>query len=306
MGRPVRRSSAATISIAMAALAFAWPADADSPAPAYEALKRDLERLVEVQEAGSWRIDRYEIEDMMPSALMTVCRVPKSERARALAFYDRRIAELGGPVEAAWARTKDLSAIRPLVFATRVRSLLAEANKRAETECAPWMEEDPAFLGLQSDAHRWSLNVETGGMLQLRKSAGHWTYGGGGVARLLVSRGFSHTTLLFGPEFAGGAMLRVGAEGFVVNYFPAFPVVLRMHDGIWHYDVEVAPVALFQADDTRRSFGFRFGLGSGVMSRRARGVIPWAGIGVAYETYPSGARPAAQFLRGGLRVGIVW
>src|SRR4051812_45282367 len=57
----------------------------------FEALIEDLERLVEVQQAGSWRIDRYEIEDMMPAALMTVCKVPKADRTRAIAYYDRKI-----------------------------------------------------------------------------------------------------------------------------------------------------------------------------------------------------------------------
>ncbi len=288
------------------------PARAESAAvaedePAYRALRTDLERLVESQQGGGWRIDRYEYEDMMPSALMTVCKVPASTRQRVLAYYDWRIAGFGGPVEIAWERTKDLDAIKPLLFVSRVRGLLVEAMKRAQTECPPWMTPDPKFRGLQSDAEQWSLNVETGGLLQIRRSEGRWTYGGGGVIRLLVARGFANTSVLFGPEFAGGAMLRFGQEGgFVLNYFPAVPFVVRFHQRTWHYDVEIAPVALFQADDTRFSYGVRFGVGGGIQSRRTRGVIPWAGLHVAYETYFPGARAAAQFLRGGLRVGIIW
>lgn len=272
----------------------------------FEALTEDLERLVEIQQAGSWRIDRYEIEDMMPAALMTVCKIPKQVRVRAIAYYDRKIGEEGGPLEEAWKRDKELSHHKTLLFYTRVRALLQAADERAATECPVYLAPEPDFHGWQSDAHRWALHVETGGLLQIRRSVGHWTYGGGGVIRVLFGRGFGRHSILFGPEFAGGAMLRVGADGFVVNYFPAFPVVLRIHDRTWHYDVEVAPVALFQADDIHRSFGFRFGVGAGTQARRTRGVIPWAGIGFAYESYPSGARPAAQFLRGGLRFGIVW
>jgi hypothetical protein len=307
MGR-MRAGMRASIFAAFAVLALALPAKAEPSADqqAHEALISDLERLVEIQQAGSWRIDRYEIEDMMPSALMTVCKIPATVRARAIAYYDRRIREEGGPLEAAWARDKDLSTHKTLLFYTRVRALLVAADDRARTECPVYLVPEPDFHGWQSDAHRWALNVETGGLLQLRRSGGRWTYGGGGVIRLLFSRGFSRHTILFGPEFAGGAMLRVGAEGFVVNYFPAFPVVLRIHDRSWHYDVEVAPVALFQADDIHRSFGFRFGVGMGTQARRTRGIIPWAGIAFAYESYPSGARPAAQFIRGGLRFGIVW
>ncbi|MGZ3422519.1 MAG: hypothetical protein ACXVEF_25520 [Polyangiales bacterium] len=291
------------------AVSTAGPARADprsSDDLAFEALIEDLERIIEVQQAGSWRIDRYEIEDMMPAALMTVCKIPPQVRKRAIAYYERKIREQGGPIEEAWKRDKDLDHHKLLLFYTRVRALLVAADARSATDCPVYLAPERDFHGWQSDAHRWALNVETGGLLQLRRSGGHWTYGGGGLVRLLVSRGFTRHSLLFGPEFAGGAMLRVGAEGFVVNYFPAFPVVLRIHDRSWHYDVEVAPVALFQADDIRRSFGFRFGLSTGTQARRTRGVIPWAGIAFAYETYPSGARPAAQFIRGGFRFGIIW
>jgi hypothetical protein len=276
--------------------------------PAFKALAADLERIVEAQESGGWRIDHYEIVDMIPSTLMPVCRVPVATRARVLAWYNRRIVLLGGPVEEAFERAnRDISAIRPLVFVTRVRDLLAEANRRAVDECPYWLTPDAKFHGFQNDRHRWNLNVETGGLVQLRKTEGHWTYGGGGVIRGLFGRGYEHTTLLFGPEFAGGAMLKVGGGGTVViNYFPAIPVVLRMHDRSWHYDVELAAVSLFQANDTRLSFGMRFGLGFGVQARRTRGLLPWAGFAFAYETYFPGAREQMSFLRGGLRVGVVW
>ena len=276
--------------------------------PAFKALVADLERIVEAQQSGGWRIDYYEIVDMIPSTLMTVCRVPPATRARVLAWYEQRIVALGGPVEKAFERANhDLSAIGPLVFVTRVRELLVEANKRALHECPFWLTPDANFHGYQNDRQRWNLNVETGGLIQLRKTEGSWTYGGGGVIRGLVSRGFEHTTILFGPEFAGGAMLKVGGGGTVViNYFPAIPVVLRMPDRTWHYDVEVAAVSLFQATDTRISFGARFGVGFGVQARRTRGLLPWAGVAFAYETYFPGARPQMSFLRGGLRVGVVW
>lgn len=279
----------------------------DDEEPAFKALAADLERLIEIQQAGGWRIDRYELEDMVPIALQTVCKTPPATRARALAWYDRRVALLGGGVEAAYAKTKDLSSLKPLLFVTRVRMLLAEAIHRSGKECPFWLEPDAGFHGIQSDRHRFTLSVETGGLVQLRNTEGKWTYGGGGVIRGLIGRGFEHTSILFGAEFAGGAMLRIGEGGdFVINYFPALPVVFRMHDRTYHYDVELAPVALFQADDTRRSYGIRFGLGGGVQARRTRGVIPWAGVAFAYETYFPGARPQMSFLRGGLRVGIVW
>lgn len=279
----------------------------ESEEPAFKALVIDLERLVEVQQGGGWRIDRYELEDMMPPALQTVCKVPRDIRLRVLAWYDRRISLLGGPVEEAFKKTQKLSSVTELLFVTRQRMLLVEADRRSVRECPFWLTPDRGFHGIQSDRHRYTFSLETGGLIQLRHTENRWTYGGGGVIRALVGRGFEHTSILVGAEFAGGAMLRLGNTGsFVINYFPALPLVLRMHDRTYHYDVEVAPVLLFQADDTRFSYGLRFGLGGGVQGKRTRGIIPWAGIAFAYETYFPGARPLMSFLRGGLRVGLVW
>jgi hypothetical protein len=126
---------------------------------------------------------------------------------------------------------------------------------------------------------------------------------------LLVGYGFaSKLSLLAGAEFGGNAMVRPGtkASQFVINYLPAVPVVLRLQQPTFHVELETAPVALFQADDTRLSWGGRIGLGLGFITLRQRGFLPWAGIGASYETYASGARPTAHYLRGGFRVGVMW
>ena len=269
-------------------------------------LRDDLERIVEVQSGAGWQIDKYELEDMMPSALSSVCRVVPRGRADLLALLDARIVALGGPVEQAWAKTREIGDVKELLFVTRVRDLLAAAIARAPQECPFWVEPEPKFKGLQSDFGAFALNLETGGMLQLRRTEGRVTYGGGGVFRLLLSRGFGDVSLMTGIELAGGAMLKPGAEQFVINYLPAIPVVVRVWNVSWHYDLEAAPVALFQADDTHLSYGLRLGAGFGVQSRRARGVIPWGGFALAYEHYFVGHRPAAEFVRAGFRVGIIW
>src|SRR5437763_12865513 len=58
-------------------------------------LRDDLERIVEVQSCAGWQIDKYELEDMMPSALSSVCRVVPRGRTDLLALLDARIRELG-------------------------------------------------------------------------------------------------------------------------------------------------------------------------------------------------------------------
>jgi hypothetical protein len=188
--------------------------------------------------------------------------------------------------------------------------LLVRSIQSVESSCPFWVKPEVGFDGRQTDTNRWGLNLESGGLLQLRHTAGSWTYGGGGVGRLLVSYGFRGVfTVLAGVEVAGGAMLRPdsGASGFVINYLPALPVVLRLHDGSFHYDLEAAGVSIFQADNTHPSFGGRLGLGFGVSALRTRFFIPWAGFGVAYEHYlEGGGRSSQDFLRAGLRVGAVW
>jgi hypothetical protein len=126
----------------------------------------------------------------------------------------------------------------------------------------------------------------------------------------LVGWGFDgRYTLLAGPEFGGSALLRPGsnASEFVINYFPAFPVVFRTRGLTWHYDVEVAPVSLFEADNTRLSLGARIGGAFAFTALRRRNVLAWAGLAVAYEYYfDSGGRGPIHFFRGGLRIGLPW
>lgn len=97
------------------------------------------------------------------------------------------------------------------------------------------------------------------------------------------------------------------ASQFVINYFPAIPVVFRTRHLTWHYDLELAPVALFQADNTRLSYGGRVAGSFAFTALRRRNVLPWAGLCVAYEHYfEGGGRGPTHFLRGGLRIGLPW
>jgi hypothetical protein len=112
-----------------------------------------------------------------------------------------------------------------------------------------------------------------------------------------------------GPQFGGSALLRPNsnASEFVINYFPAIPVVIRSRQLTWHYELEAAPVALFEADNTRLSYGVRVGGAFAFTALRRRNVLPWAGLAVAYEYYfEGGGREPIHFLRGGLRIGLPW
>jgi hypothetical protein len=193
-----------------------------------------------------------------------------------------------------------------------MRQVLEMASSGADKDCPFWVEPRRGYDGRQTDRNRFTLSLETGGLLQIRQTAGSFTYGGGGVARILPGYGFGHVSVLAGIEFAGGAMLRQreGESGFVVNYFPAIPALVRVHPSRarnWHFDFEAAAVSLFQADDGRFSYGGRAGFAVGLSALRTRFIIPWAGAAIAYEHYfPGGGRAAADFVRAGLRIGFVW
>jgi hypothetical protein len=274
-------------------------------------LLSDVERIVNSVDQGGWFSDRRAYEEIMPTLLHSVCRATEGARRTAVLELEHRAARLGDPRAIFKHNGHQVDdRFEAALTAERERDALRRALELAPSECPFWIEPRAGFRGRQTDRKRFSLSLETGGNIQLRQTAGRWTFGGGGLGRILPGYGFAdHWSVLAGVEFGGGAMLRPGGEQteFVVNYFPAIPVILRYRDVSWHYDLEVGGVGLFQADDVSLSPGARIGTSIGVFALRTRNLLPWAGIAATYEYYfESGGRPAAHFLRGGLRVGVVW
>ncbi len=272
-------------------------------------LLHDIEKTVEARMTSGWQIDRYEIDKMMPDALSSVCATPAQSRQAALDHLERRITALGGPLEKAYRENgNSLDGLKELVLVTRARDLLAEAMSRAPAECPFWIPEDPAFHGIQTDAGRFTLEFEGGGLLVLQNTQDDQFAGGGGAGRLLVGYGLSqHWSLLAGGEFGGAALFKQGdnATQLPIQLVVATPVVLRFLDLTWHYDAEVAPT-LFIADGATNP-GFRVGGLIGISTLRIRGVMPWAGFGMAFEKYfQSGDRPGFNQLKGGARIGLDW
>ena len=139
----------------------------------------------------------------------------------------------------------------------RQRRALELSLSRVDAECPFWLPPVPGFKGRQSDRQRFPLSLETAGNVQLRYTESRFAFGAGGWGRIMPGYGISDRfSLLAGLEFGGGAMVRpnTGASQFIINYFPAIPVVLRVHRRTWHYDFEAAPVALFQAEFLRADF----------------------------------------------------
>lgn len=282
-----------------------------SPSYAAESLTTDVERIVDAQESAGWFVDGDAVLEVRSALLESVCRTPVGARQEALALFEAEHREAGDARSLFEAEGREVTSLVDRArFVERKLYALRTAMTWAERECPFWVRQDLEFGGRQSDRDRFTLSFESGGNAQIRRTEGAFTIGAGGVGRLLVGRGFGGGwSLLAGLEFGGGAMLKPRTERteFVVNYFPAVPVKLRLHDVAWHYDFEVAPVALFQADNTTVSYGARVGFGIGIATLRTRGVIGWAGAVIMGEHYfERGARPRAQFVRGGVRVGVIW
>lgn len=293
------------------AVTFVARTSAAAESYAAESLGADLERIVDAQESAGWFVDADAVNDARTALLESVCRVPVAARAEALAALEAEHRAAGDARSLYEAEHHELTElVERALFVERKLVALRTAMTWAARDCPFWVEPDAEFGGRQGDRDRFTLSFESGGNAQVRRTGGALTIGAGGVGRLLGGYGFGGSVSLYlGLEFGGGAMLkpRVQPTEFVVNYFPAVPLVLRFHDVAWHYDLEAAPVALFQADNGSVSYGARLGFGIGVATLRTRGVIGWAGaVGMVEHYFERNARPAADFLRGGVRVGVTW
>ena len=275
-----------------------------------EGLIGDIERIIAGEESEGWFADTEAFGAIDEPLLESVCRATPEARAIALATLRTSRNAAGDPRQLFRAAGELTDEAETALTLDRQVRALERALERVSDECPFWIRPDRSFRGLQSDRRRFTLSLETGGNLQLRETEGQWTFGGGGGGRLLPGYGLDgRYSVLFGVELAGGAMVRPGtsASQFVINYFPAIPLVFRTRQLTWHYDIETAAVSLFQADDTRVSFGGRIGGAFGFSTLRRRNILPWAGVAIAYEHYVrSGGRAPAHFVRGGLRVGLPW
>lgn len=314
--RSWRRRFAWSLMIAVAAMALAAPrtggaTSADALAPEARALLVDVERIVDAEEASGWFLDEEAYSSVRSTMLESVCRTPPLARSSALDSLAVSAAAAGEPRVLYERRGRELTAdVERALTLDRSLRVLTRAVASAEHDCPFWAEPSVEFRGLQTAQERIVLSLEGGGNAQVRRTDGDWTLGGGGLGRALVGYGIGpRLTLLAGAEFGGGAMLEPNSEqrNVVLNYFSALPMIVRVHRLAWHYDVELAPVGLFQSSNSAWSFGTRGGLSIGLSALRARGVLPWAGASLSYEYYfAGGGREAAQFLRGGLRVGFLW
>ena len=273
-----------------------------------DGLRADIDRIVTTEEATGWSVDRAEYDYMHSWVLQSVCRATPAARELLSDRLASERAVAGNAKELYLAAGKKMTPeATHALHLERMHTVLIRA---LADECPFWLEPQKGFDGRQVDRNRVTLTAETGGLFATRYASERVGIGFGPSVKLLVGLGFDHVTILAGAELSGGAMLRQdepGTTDFVVNYFPAIPVVIRFRAVNWLYSMETGAVALFQGESAGINFGVRVGFGVGYMALRNRYFTPYAGVALYPEIYFGNEdRPTTGFLRGGLRVGIIY
>ncbi len=281
------------------------------PGAPERALYGDLRRIVETRERTDWVVDRIELEEVAPTTMQSACRTTPEMRANLRRWLDRRILAEGGPAEAAFRRSGgDLDEVEDIVTLERVRLVLDHADQHAQADCPFWLQPDPSFAGVQSDAGRFVLYLETMGGGELSWSEGRGTLGGAGVGRLLPAVGLGQrATLLFGAEVGGGgALARDGSGGIRASFAAGVPLLLRLQSATRFWDVEVAGTARVPRGDLDALRpGLRASVASGISALRISSLMPYFGLWIGYEYLPAAdGEPAVQVARIGSRFGVDW
>jgi hypothetical protein len=281
------------------------------PDPPTAALYRDLERLVTIEGTAGWGVDRLEVEGLLAPALDSACRVDPVRRRELLAWLDDEIAAAGGPVDEAWRRAgKDLGAVAHLLVLTRVRMVLAHADRHADADCPFWLEPDERFAGRQISDDRWHLSGGGGGkaIAILQGRAGDLSFGGAG--RLLVGRSFgSRAGLYLGLEIGASASFPKDDEGersqVVVGVDVVAPLVYR-HTFVNSYlEVEAGPLGRATEEDPENiEPGFHAGIALGGRATRTRFFFPGAAFGLSVARTIPDAGPALVLVKIGLRAAF--
>ena len=258
--------------------------------PETRPLFRDLERQVTIADAAGWGVDRFEIEGMLDTAMLSACRVDPLARRSLLAWLDDRIAATGGPVEDAWrARGKRLRRVDDLLILTRVRLLLRQADAVADNDCPFWLEPEHPFHGRQISDGRWQLSFGGGGKGIITRQGGVSDLRFGGAGRLLLGRVLANGDAIYaGIEAGANAGFPRDANGdrttLVIGADLVTPIVYRRTGTNAYLELEAG----WLGHATERAWndfdhGVHVGIAVGARALRTRFLFPGAAIGISYE-----------------------
>jgi hypothetical protein len=302
------------------ALPPVWGACATGPRPEIateEALYADVRTLVRSHARDAWTVDRVSQEAIAPGVAVSACQAGPEARRGLIAWLDGQIsAEAGrlqGTAAEVWRRTRDLDPVEDLLELQRIRAAVAGLDARADADCPFWLAADPGFIGVEGDADRGVLWLESrgGGSVNLRGR--DVALSGGGAGRLLVGHGLGRSLTLAGGLEIGGAgrfeRKRDDAGRAVSDVSGviggAVPVVLRFADAGEVLDLEVAATAFLDGGPSVPP-GLRAAVAWGLVTPRVGGAFaPMALFWVGWEYHPRRGDEAPFHMIGlGTRVGV--
>lgn len=288
---------ARAVLIAALALSAACGARHLPPDRSAAALYRDLERQVTVAAAKGWDVDRLEIDDLLPGALDSACRVDPLARRALRDWLDEQLRARGGPVAEAWRqRGRKLSRVSELLVLHRVRLALVAADDTAAMDCPFWVEVEEPFRGRQISDDRWHLTVGGGGKGMVVHQEGHTDFSAGGAGRLLFGRSFGARAALYaGVEVGATASFpkdELGMRGALeLGIDVVTPLVYRHTLTNAYVEGEVGWLGRTTEEDLERlDHGLHVGASVGGRALRTRFFFPGAALSLSWErTFVDGA-----------------
>ncbi len=276
------------------------------------ALYLDLRSIIETRARIDWVVDEHEIKQASPAIMTSACQATPETRLALAGWLDGRLTEEGGSSKAIWAAAEgDLGPAKEALLIERISAALRFAEDH-RADCPFWLTPDADFAGVQANTDRLVFLAESMGSGQIVIQEGEFAVGGTGLGRLIPAYGISdRLTIGVGVEVGVASTFprtENGARSVKAVATAGIPVLLRVLDGTFRYDLDVAAVTRATRNEYEGlRYGGRVGVGVGVATLRIAGVMPYAMIWAGYEYLAPGAgEPETHIMRAGSRVGVNW
>ena len=248
---------------------------------------RDMQRLITIEEAAGWTIDRFEVDKILPHALLSLCQISSAHREGLLTWLENEMKRHGGPVEKVY-REKGRSGISELLELFRIHLVVEKAHEIAEQSCPIWLQADEHFSGRQISDNRWFFSGGGGGKLILVSQNNVDDVYAGGGGRIMFGRNFgAHWATLIGSEFGGNASFPkndLGERGALTFGFDTvIPLVLRYRWVNTFLELETGYLYRFTEGQEPSASGVHFGIAFGGRATLQRWFFPGVVFGVSYE-----------------------
>lgn len=313
---PMRRNRSRGLGSLAAAAVVAPLLFGFGPAPEAQperALYLDLQKIVDSRARFEWVADRIEAEEAARQAMRSLCQVDAAGRERLRAWIAAEIQSRGGPAAAQFAAGVPLGDLGKVMRLERVRVVMDVVEPRLGGECGFWSQPDPAFAGVQTDARRFVIFVESNGGGQLYLNYHPLTFGGTGAGRMLLGYGLDDRfTLAAGPELGAASTFprdeKTGTRSVKAAFLAGAPLVLRYVHSTFLLDSELGVTARAPEDDLEGwQFGYRAMVGLGTSEPRIGDFMGYLLFTMGYELVPGNdIHETAHILRLGTRLGFDW